>query len=136
MTPNAQKQELRTTRTSTTTGTTSTSTSSMSNGPGCVSKEDLEIIRDCYVDNIGKMTAPVARMIEGKLAAGMQPAVICHAIEETGFAPRPSAYYLRAILSRFHSSDIYTLEDLQQDRARREFVQSEAQAERWTNWYG
>ena len=135
MTHMVQKQELRTT-TSTTTGTTSTSTTSISNGAGRVSREDLEIIRNCYVDNIGKMTAPVARMIEGKLAAGMQPAVICHAIEETGFAPRPSAYYLRAILSRFHDSGIFTIDDLQSDRDRRERSQQEALAERWGNWYG
>ena len=63
-----------------------------------LSAEDGERICTAYTENIGPMTAAVANMILSFLQKSLTVDNIVLAIEETGFAPRPSAYYLRAIL--------------------------------------
>lgn len=131
---NARLQpEIRTTTTTSTRGS-STSTS-IYTGAGRVTPEDLKIIRDCYVDVLGDLTSPVARMIERFLTMGMEAAVICNAIEETGFAPRPSPQYLRAILTRYAANDLMTLQRVLEDETRRASRVHEAIAERNERWY-
>ena len=122
-------------RTSTSSRRSSSSTTTREHGPGCVTAHDLEIIREMYVECIGELTPPVARMIEIKLAAGMEVGVILHAIEETGWAPRPSAQYLRAILTRLHNADILTGEQLLEDQARHFNRNWEMRCEREERWY-
>ena len=63
--------------------------------------EECEAIREAYTDNIGPLTGAVARMIERAFDHGLTAAEIQMAIEETGFAPRPSPYYLKAILENW-----------------------------------
>lgn len=76
------------------------------NGAGRVprppmSPEDLAAIREAYEDNIGRLTAAAAHLIEQTYEDGMFPQDIIWAIEETGLAPQPSAYYLRAVLTNW-----------------------------------
>lgn len=67
---------------------------------------DFERIRETYADNIGTMTAAIGRMIERALDHGLTVDEICMAIEETGFAPRPTAWYLRAILEAWAENGV------------------------------
>lgn len=61
--------------------------------------EIMEKIAEAYRANIGPMiTQAAAIVIENALRAGMEPSTVIWAIEETGLAPRPSPYYLRAVL--------------------------------------
>lgn len=63
------------------------------------SAEIMERIAQTYMDNIApEITAAAAHIIEDALRAGMDADTVILAIEETGLAPRPSAFYLRAIL--------------------------------------
>ena len=62
---------------------------------------DYEAIREAYTDNIGPMTGAAAKLIEKALDGGLKVEEVIMAIEETGLAPRPSAYYLKAILENW-----------------------------------
>lgn len=67
--------------------------------PGvCISAEDGERIAHAYLGAIGPLNAFTARMIEDAIKQGLTVDNILAAIEQTAFAPRPSAAYLRAIL--------------------------------------
>ena len=74
--------------------------------------ERLRQTRDIYEANIGRMNPQVGRAIERFLLAGMELEVIEEAIGETGWARRPSANYLMAILRRYVDAEIFTLDDL------------------------
>lgn len=64
--------------------------------------EDLERIKDAYVDNISdRLTGAIAAMIEKAMHAGLTADEIIMAIEETGFAPYPSPRYLQKILENW-----------------------------------
>lgn len=65
------------------------------------SAEDLERIRVAYEENIGLITGAVAKMIEDAISHGLSVDDVVLAAEETGLAPRPSAYYFRAILQNW-----------------------------------
>lgn len=57
------------------------------------------LIREAYVNNVcPMMTQAAAFEIESAMNAGMDVDTVLLAIHETGYAPRPSLYYLRAIL--------------------------------------
>lgn len=77
-------------------------------------------VRTLYFEAVGYEMQPfVERMCCEYMARGMELAVILHAIELTGWAPRPSAHYLRAILRRYEDSEIYTEGDVERDEWRR-----------------
>lgn len=97
--------------------------------------ERLHQTRDLYEANIGRMNPQVGRAIERFLLAGMQLEVIEEAIGETGWARRPSANYLMAILRRYIDAEIYTLNDLIDDRARHEAEKEARRARRAARWY-
>ena len=63
-----------------------------------LSSTDAARICKAYSDGIGQINGIVAHMIESFLQQGLTVDDIIMAIEETAFAPRPSAAYLRAIL--------------------------------------
>lgn len=64
--------------------------------------EQGEAIKQAYLDNIAdSMTGAVANMIEQAFKNGLTADEIVMAIEETGFAPRPSPAYLRKILENW-----------------------------------
>lgn len=67
-------------------------------GVRIITAEEGEKICKTYTENIGPMTAAVATMITAAVNKGLKVDDVLLAIEETGYAPRPSAYYLRAIL--------------------------------------
>ena len=67
---------------------------------------DMEKIREAYCDNIGDLTGAVAKMIEKAIYHGLTAQEVVMAIEETGFAPRPSAYYLKAILENWAENGV------------------------------
>lgn len=100
-------------RTSSSTSTTTTTT--VHTDPGVSSKQRiLEAYRACIGD---QMTAAIAHYLELVLASGMSPDVIVHAIQETGWAKRPTAYYMRAILERYRRSGIMNMSQLLHDEA-------------------
>lgn len=101
---------------------TSTSTTSMTTEPGvCIPPEDLSAIRDAYIMAINMpMTASIAHEIEAALKDGMETCCILDAIQQTGNAPRPSPYYLRAILQRWRRDGILTADKLAADKGRHE----------------
>lgn len=85
-----------------------------------VTVEDRMEVRTLYFEAVGYEMQPfVERMCCEYMARGMELAVILHAIELTGWAPRPSAHYLRAILRRYEDSEIYTEGDVERDEWRR-----------------
>ena len=129
-----------------TTATTTSSTSSTSRArararekrvdtPELPPIERLRQTRDIYEANIGRMNPQVGRAIERFLLAGMELEVIEEAIGETGWARRPSANYLMAILRRYVEAEIFTLDDLIADRARHEADKQARQARRAARWY-
>ncbi len=71
--------------------------------PGvCITPEDGKRIIEAYGMNIAPQISPaVARMIEDFIAAGHTVDHVIDAIERTGFAPRPSPQYLRAVLRNY-----------------------------------
>ena len=74
--------------------------------PRLMLPEDMEMIRDAYLDNIGPMTGAVAKLIETAIDHGLTAKEVVMAIEETGLAPRPSAYYLKAILENWAQNGV------------------------------
>lgn len=68
--------------------------------------------RACVGDSI---RAPMAMLIGSLYRGGMDADVIVHAIELTGFAPRPTPWYLKAILGRYEASGIRSMQDVMQD---------------------
>jgi len=77
-------------------------------GVRVLTRDDGETILAAYLDNINPdgMTGAVAAEIEKAYAAGLSVEDIVLAIEETGFAPRPSPAYLRAILRNWAFSGV------------------------------
>lgn len=69
--------------------------------------ENGEAIKTAYLENISDtMTGAVAHMIEDAFKNGLEAAEIVMAIEETGFAPRPSPAYLRKILENWVTNGV------------------------------
>ena len=68
--------------------------------------DDCELLREAYKDNIGPMTAAPAHILEDAFSAGLEVDELLMAIEETGLASRPSAYYLRAILRNWAQNGV------------------------------
>lgn len=67
-----------------------------------ITAEDGKRIIEAYGMNIAPQISPaVARMIEAFIAAGHTVDHVIDAIERTGFAPRPSPQYLRAVLRNY-----------------------------------
>ena len=97
-----------------------------------ISPDELEAIRNAYVTNVGQqMTAMVAREIEEALAEGMRPSVVIEAAITTGNAPRPTPYYMRAVLRRWRRDGILTDDALAADRAAFEQQQARAPERSW-----
>lgn len=69
--------------------------------------EVMHQISQAYHDNISRqITKMAAGVIERALAAGMEPATVILAIEETGMASRPSPYYLSAVLRNWAETGV------------------------------
>lgn len=101
-----------------------------------VSPADLEDIRIAYTTTIEKeMNATVAWFIEKCLNAGINADVIEDAIFRTGWAKRPSPFYLRAILNRYMKEGIKTLQDVADDEAELRSHQDRFGADMWKDWY-
>ena len=110
-----KKPTTSTSRTSSST-TTTTSSSSTTTGipttPGVLTSDQWDELRTIYEGcGLGLLSMPVSLMIQDFNKDGMSYEVIREAIIETGFAPRPSAYYLRAVLTRAAGDDIQTLDE-------------------------
>lgn len=126
-----------TTTTSTSSTSTSTSRARARAREGCELPpiERLHQTRNLYESSVGRMTPVVGQQIERYLRSGMEIDVIEHAISETGWARRPSANYLFAILRRYFDSDIFTYDALMDDLARHEADKQARQARRSARWY-
>lgn len=121
----------------TATVSSSSTTTTIHTEPGvCTcSPADLEVIRTAYTGVCGQLTAPIAHFIEKCISAGMEPAVIVDAIERTGWARRPSPFYLRAILQRYLREQIRTMDDVEGDNADRQQYQQQHGDDGWREWY-
>ena len=146
LTPYPETDQQPTDEQPTATTTRSTSSTSRARARACAREaaaespelppiERLHQTRDIYEANIGRMNPQVGRAIERFLLAGMELEVIEEAIGETGWARRPSANYLMAILRRYVDAEIFTLDDLIADRARHEADKQARQARRAARWY-
>ena len=102
-------------------------------GPeGIITPDDLMAIRDSYVTYVGQpMTAMVAHEVEAALAEGMRPSVVIEAARVTGDAPRPTPYYMRAVLRRWIRDGILTDDALAADKAAFEQQQAAAPSKAW-----
>ena len=102
-------------------------------GPeGIITPDDLMAIRDSYVTYVGQpMTAMVAHEVEAALAEGMRPSVVIEAARVTGDAPRPTPYYMRAVLRRWLRDGILTDDALAADKAAFEQQQAAAPSKAW-----
>ena len=70
-------------------------------------REVMEQIAEAYRANINPMISKAAAgIIERALTAGMEPATVILAIEETGMASRPSPYYLSAVLRNWAQNGV------------------------------
>lgn len=102
-------------------------------GPeGIITHDDLMAIRDAYVTYVGQpMTAMVAHEVEAALAEGMRPSVVIEAAKTTGDAPRPTPYYMRAVLRRWLRDGILTDDALAADKAAYEQQRAATSADDW-----
>ena len=99
---------------------------------GIITPDDLMAIRDAYVTYVGQpMTAMVAHEVEAALAEGMRPSVVIEASRVTGDAPRPTPYYMRAVLRRWLRDGILTDDALAADKAAFEQHQATAPCKAW-----
>ena len=70
-------------------------------------REIMEQIAEAYKANVNPMISKAAAgIIERALGAGMEPATVILAIEETGMASRPSPYYLSAVLRNWAQNGV------------------------------
>lgn len=102
-------------------------------GPeGIITPDDLMAIRDAYVTYVGQpMTAMVAHEVEAALADGMRPSVVIEAAKVTGDAPRPTPYYMRAVLRRWLRDGVLTDDALAADRAAYEQQRAAKSSDDW-----
>ena len=102
-------------------------------GPeGIITPDDLMAIRDAYVAYVGQpMTAMVAREVEAALADGMHPSIVIEAAKVTGDAPRPTPYYMRAVLRRWLRDGVLTDDALAADRAAYEQQRAAKSSDDW-----
>ena len=102
-------------------------------GPeGIITPDDLMAIRDAYVTYVGQpMTAMVAHEVEAALADGMRPSVVIEAAKVTGDAPRPTPYYMRAVLRRWLRDGVLTDDALAADKAAYEQQRAATSADDW-----
>lgn len=99
---------------------------------GIITPDDLMAIRDAYVTYVGQpMTAMVAHEVEAAFAGGMRPSVVIEAAKVTGDAPRPTPYYMRAVLRRWLRDGILTDDALAADRAAYEQQRAATSAMDW-----
>lgn len=99
---------------------------------GFITPDDLIAIRDAYVTYVGQpMTAMVAHEVEAALDEGMRPSVVIEAARITGDAPRPTPYYMRAVLRRWLRDGILTDDALAADKAAFEQQQAAAPNKAW-----
>ena len=66
---------------------------------------------------------------------GMDPNLIVEAIEQSGWAKKPTPYYMRAILNRYLDEDILTLEDLLADKAERRAEKARERYGQTKGWF-
>lgn len=95
----------------------SSSTTTAATLPGVLfNDQDLTAIKQAYNECIGDLKAAVAWYLEGLMEWGMEPEVILNAINETGWAKRPSPQYMRAILERYKAHNIRSMPQLLHDQ--------------------
>lgn len=142
MTQYSRKIDNNTTKSSsskeTAAGSSSSTITTIHTQPGvCLfNPQDLEAIRIAYKGCVGQeLTATVAGYIEKCMAAGMHADVVLDAIERTGWARRPSPFYLRAILRRYLEWSIFTMEDVREDDWGLEESKKMHGDDAWKSWY-
>lgn len=132
-----QQQELRNQnenkkqQQTTTPSTTSTTTRYTEPGVSCPD-EVIERIAKAYAESISTEIPPMAaRMMEQVLREGMKPDCLIAAINDTGWAQRPSPQYLRAILRRCREQGIKTIDQYRESQRKYTPVRSAWSANRF-----
>lgn len=110
----------------------STTTTTTDNGAGRA--REWEILAETYCELIGPFDGMAQRIIR-RFSQVMELDVIQHAIEETGWAPRPSKQYLSAILRRYAAEGITNMEDVYRDEDRHEQRRNSDLRIRDSRWY-
>lgn len=103
-------------------------TTTVSTPPG-VHELDLIQLKNAYSRLLGPMTAQVGWFFEELLTYGMEIDVIIDAIDQTGWARRPSPQYLRAILRRYKANGIRTMQQVVNNRS--EFDEARDERREW-----
>lgn len=126
-----------TTTSSSTSSSTSTTTTTIHTHPGVFWNDDmLEAIAKKYEDIIGyAINGTIGHYLRRCMNAGMNAYVVLDAIERTGWARKPSPYYLRAILERYLRDDILTLDDVHADERDRYIYRRQKKLEKETGWF-
>lgn len=112
--------------------TTSTTTTYYGTRTQACSREEA-LIAD-YEQSIGPFDAK-AQWLLMRYAAKMDFEVLDHAIDVTGWAPRPSKQYLAAILRRYDALGITTMEDVMRDEDEHEKRRASDLRRRHARWY-
>ena len=112
--------------------TTTTTTTTINHGAGRA--HDWEVLAEVYTELIGPFDGMAQRIIR-RFSQYMAIDVILHAIEETGWAPRPSKQYLAAILRRYAAQGISTMEDVYRDEDQHEQNRQSDIRIRDSRWY-
>lgn len=94
-------------------------------------REDVQIFEEEYRRLLGQLTPVITRQLIGYLRDGMAVDVMRHALEQTEMAPRPSKNYFMAILRRYYTAEIRTMDDVHADEDR--FRQGWAGSRGWKN---
>ena len=133
---NTDKQATKSAATTDSYITTTTTSSSKATDPGVLlDPAALEEIRQAYESVLGPLNSVKAYDIEHAIHAGLQTSAILDAIDQTAMAMNPTHYYLRAILRRYISDQIFTRERAERLRDIRRMAREARIESRWVAWY-
>ena len=113
----------------------SSTTNDTQPGVFCLSAHELEQIRLAYSGLLGDLNVYKAQIIDQAIKNGVQASAILDAIEQTGYAPRPSHAYFSAILRRYIVMQISTAKEAEADRQVRMRRRWKATHDDWAAWY-
>ena len=121
----------------TTTSSNTNTTTTYHTQPGVSWNDDkLEAIARKYEEIMGyAINGTIGHYLRRCMIAGMDAYVVLDAIERTGWARKPSPYYLRAILERYLRDDILTQDDVMADDRDRYVYRKQKKLEKETGWF-
>lgn len=115
----------------------SSSTTTYHTQPGVsyIDPLQLEQLRQAYENVLGHINSITAGELEQYIKGGIEVPVIVDAIGITARAPRPTFYYLAAILNRYMAQGVRTMDDVREDKRQRDAKRYRAYKDFWADWY-